>query len=506
MKNKRYIYPWLILPLIACLLAGMAGCSDDVTDEGGASSDSSIVNLTISSRGINNNVDIDHYIKEFRIIAFSEDAGYFMNEKYTRDGSGAFSVPDENTSINTTDDRITVEKNPFSNISGKYVFYVIANESGYTVGTSQPQALETYLNQIKTKENFTKLIESNPAINYPNDATNFFILMTAEHQGMIYQSDKNQIGDILLERAIAKVNFKIVDKSFNNLTFSDVYLQGTNAKTFGLNTYIPFDPGDNSGTRALTLDGNNEVTFYLPERYLSSDTDPTKALQLILTATPATGGQSVTYSNQVYIGPDDKEGGYKGYSIFRNTEYNITATINQWEDPLMVDFEIQPWEWVEQQYEISENGTFVLGHTNVRIHTKDEKKAIATTYDAGESGSENSRAVFTLKMTSPQGVQWMGHLTNAAAFEFVDENGQPLPSLEGIGDEANEVTVRIRSNQEFDESTNAYAETAFYVTLATNPNEHQLIDVEGITQGGQTDILIRQVTKQEFENLSSNTN
>lgn len=126
MKNKQYIYRWLFLPLVACIMAGTTGCGSDMTEESGKPSPDGGTYLTVTARGITTTPpasggNYDDYIKTLRIIVFNEQGDVVCNELWGEGG--------KNLELGgTAPEQYIVLKEKIGNGGGKYSFYLIANE------------------------------------------------------------------------------------------------------------------------------------------------------------------------------------------------------------------------------------------------------------------------------------------------------------------------------------------------------------------------------------------
>lgn len=516
MRYRKYILNNLLLPVFACLLAGLAGCSNEVVsqDEGKNPDDARRSSFSVSVRGVvtesatdASGLYEDDYVHSVRILAFDSNGDVQYNKLFEKTANGdAFQWTNDDA------EKITIEEEELPLERGNYTFYFIANEKGHTLVSDDAASTATPL-VAKLKDTDLTLDELRQIeVAYVAPSENTPILMTAEKGVSIISGVDVNITNVELVRTIAKVDLTIVNNSGKGLTVKAINLIGKEAESFGLTEAINFiPPTDNNSIegKTLTLEPSTStstkvVSFYLSERVLADDSEKTNALKISVTV--ASGNKEAQYKDEIYIGPStDESTKYTGYSIRRNTHYNITATITDWEDPLLVYLAAQPWDYTENTYMVSANGSFVMTPVDIRIHTNSVKtnKAIATTNTVGMSDADSYQAVFTLKMNTPEGTRWLGHLTNTA-FEFVDDSGNRLTSVEGTGgDNENPVTIRIRANQDFDEATHAYDETLFYVTLETKPNTLQVIDVNSLTDTGQTALRIRQVTREEFGLLNT---
>lgn len=183
-------------------------------------------------------------------------------------------------------------------------------------------------------------------------------------------------------------------------------------------------------------------------------------------------------------------------SIPRNRLVNIVVTLKSG-GGFGVKCEVKDWEDVSYDYTLSDAGQFAITKPNAMEFTYDgNQKAIATQYST-ESGASSRQATFTVEMTTPVGVRWMAHLTNAQDFEFVtDENH----AAEGVGG-SSPVTLLIRPTKAFD-ATGERPYTELYVTLGTAPdNKQRFVDPGDYCSSDGTSIPIVQVSATEGDAL-----
>lgn len=183
-------------------------------------------------------------------------------------------------------------------------------------------------------------------------------------------------------------------------------------------------------------------------------------------------------------------------SIPRNRLVNIVVTLKSG-GGFGVKCEVKDWEDVSYDYTLSDAGQFAITEPNAKEFTYDgNQKAIATQYST-ESGASSRQATFTVEMTTPVGVRWMAHLTNAQDFEFVtDENH----AAEGVGG-SSPVTLLIRPTKSFD-ATGERPYTELYVTLGTAPdNKQRFVDLGDYCSSDGTSIPIVQVSATEGDTL-----
>lgn len=505
MKVKQYIYHWLLFPQFAFLLANCAtSCSNDSAMEEDTSGKST---LSIKVRGITttdpgSSGSYDDYVKTLRVIGYDNTGAVVCNQKYSGTELGTVEGTDPNTYIEITQ---TLE-DAFQ--GGVCDFYFIANEDGYSVYNSQTTpkpTLSSFLgdnaDNAPSKDGLNSCIIAFDAQNgltpgYP-------ILMAVHSTSQFLKPGNNEMGRIYLERCLARVQLKISkDESVNNtLTASNVTLKGTYPDSYSL-----WNTGTYTGYQAKELNypltnNSSDAVFtsqalYFPEKLgkggnAQTDTD----LKFSFTLTE--GSNSNNY--EVAIG-EETSGGVIDYDIHRNHWYTTMAKYYGMQGSLGITFEVEDWKTKPYKYELSDVGTFTTNAPNARsFEYETGKSAIATQYST-EAGASSRQATFTVEMTTPVGVRWMAHLTNAQDFEIVtDENH----AAEGVGG-SSPVTLLIRPTKSFD-ATGERPYTELYVTLGTAPdNKQQFVDPGEYCSGSEgTSIPIVQVSASEWDTSAS---
>ena len=502
MKVKQYIYHWLLFPLFAFLLANCAtSCSNDPAMEEDTSGKST---LSIKVRGITttdpgSSGSYDDYVKTLRVIGYDNTGAVVCNQKYSGTELGTVEGTDPNTYIEITQ---TLE-DAFQ--GGVCDFYFIANEDGYFVYNSQTtpkQTLSAFLGV--NAENAPPKKDLNSCI-IVFDAQNgltpgYPILMTVHSTSQFLKPGNNEMGRIYLERCLARIQLKISkDQSVANaLTASNVTLKGTYPDSYSM-----WNTGTYTGYQAENLDykltdmGSSDAVFtsqalYFPEKLgkggnAQTDTD----LKFSFTLTE--GSNSNNY--EVAIG-EETSGGVIDYDIHRNHWYTTMAKYYGMQGSLGITFEVEDWKTKPYKYELSDVGTFTTNAPNARsFEYETGKSAIATQYST-EAGASSRQATFTVEMTTPVGVRWMAHLTNAQDFEIVtDENH----AAEGVGG-SSPVTLLIRPTKSFD-ATGERPYTELYVTLGTAPDNKQMFVSGNYCSSDGTSIPIVQVSATEGDTL-----
>ena len=180
-----------------------------------------------------------------------------------------------------------------------------------------------------------------------------------------------------------------------------------------------------------------------------------------------------------------------------NCKYNVKCLIIE-KGGLAVQCNAMPWQDQTHDYVISDGGQFTLINTNMHEVTQ-STKVYATQYSES-AGASDRQFTLTLNMTSPEGVRWTAHLTNALDFEFVEDDSYQST---GVGGSTKGIAIRVRPTKEYDAGT--VRETELYITIGTAPNTKQLFDSE-TTYGNGTSICIRQVSASEGDAIWNTAN
>lgn len=335
-ENK--IYRRLLAPVLACLVLALAGCSQDATEAEAPSSPTGGTYLTIVTRGITT-TDSDlyeDYVGSLRVMAFDNEGESVINK--------LVDLPREDA----TDSYVTItEELPAGTItSGVYTFYFVANENDYNT-TTESQTLSVALKEV-TNESELKAIQVKTELTQTNQikpsATNM-LMSTEPYTALIREGEVNKIGEtnhIELIRAFAKAQLalKLADGNTSaNPDVTSVTLNGSYPDYFYLipgNTEeitptTPFDNREISEDADKALFGENlnptdyfyvSETIYLPERYLTANTELDNALKYSIT---------IDGDNSSYTAPiADGTGESVDYNIIRNNAYTTIGTY----DPL----------------------------------------------------------------------------------------------------------------------------------------------------------------------------
>lgn len=364
----------------------------------------------------------------------------------------------------------------------KFDFYAIANEEAFLDAGESLEGKGIELTELKARvinKNF-----NSPALSQ---------LPQAAYQEIEVKPRENNEATMQLLFPVAKIKLSFVNTTGSDQTISEVKLQnGTpnGAKLFydgnmpsGVNptgTGISFDDftltaaGENSNSVRYVYPGKTSQQYVIVAKWNGKDyTLPLKVNDQVLT------------------------------NLARGKQYNVTITLKG--GALTVSCEVQDWDDISHEVQLSDKGEFEVGMVNARSFSWDDKKAIATQYGEG-AGADDRYATLTLRMTTPLGVIWQAHLDNPA-FEFVGESAGVGIGTDA-GDEEGVVTLKIRPVNTYD-ATQERRTANLYVTLGTKPNEKALFVDQSLwgdlcTSDG-VNIPIVQVSSTEGDNIWSQT-
>lgn len=458
------------LSLLALLPASCI--KDDYAAKGTAT-----VTMTFTTRAISNSTtravdDLlgNEQMKTLRVIvARSSNSEILYNVKYD--------IQPEETQKTITFSELTVNKN-----GEKFKFYAIANENGFLSGDERLDGTSVSLTDLYDRVLTGGFTEEAilPQVGYRE------IEVKPQESGIQEETMK-------LDFPAGKIQLTFVNETGKEVTLSDVKVPSVAPNQ----AYLFYHGQTPSGT---TLTGDvdfDDIT--VPSGTESDPTTYSGGYRYIYPGAAGEGKYKLTatwnYKDfEELLKTTDAQNGIS--SIPRNCLVNIVITLKSG-GGFGVKCDVQDWYDVLYDYTLSDAGQFAITEPNAMEFTYDgNQKAIATQYST-ESGASNRQATFTVKMTTPVGVRWMAHLTNAQDFEFVtDENH----AAEGVGG-SSPVTLLIRPTKSFD-ATGERPYTELYVTLGTAPdNKQKFVDPGDYCSADGISIPIVQVSATEGDAL-----
>lgn len=461
---------------IFCLLLLLAvGAVSCIKDEYAENKEKAIVTMTFTTRAMSNSTtravgDLldNEQMRTLRVIvARSSNSEVLYNVKYE--------IQPQETQKTITFSELTVNKD-----GENFKFYAIANEDGF---------LSTGESLDGTSVNLTGLYDRVLTGGFDKDAT----LPQVGYREIEVKPKESGI-----QEETMKLDFPAgkIQLTFVNETGKDVTLNDVKVPSVAPNQAYLFYQGNRPAGTTLTGDvnfgsitvpsGTESVPTFSSYRYIY----PGAAGEGKYKLTATWGAKNF----EELLMTKDAPNGIS--SIPRNRLVNIVITLKSG-GGFGVKCEVNDWNDVSYDYTLSDAGQFTITEPNAKEFTYDtDKKAIATQYST-ESGASSRQATFTVEMTTPVGVRWMAHLTNAQDFEFVtDENH----ASEGVGG-SSPVTLLIRPTKSFD-ATGERPYTELYVTLGTAPdNKQRFVNPSDYCSSDGTSIPIVQVSATEGDAL-----
>lgn len=467
--TKKYSVQLAGLLLLLALLP-VSCIKDDYAAKGTAT-----VTMTFTTRAVSNSVtrapgDLldNEQMKTLRVIvARSSNSEILYNLKYE--------IQPQETQKTITFSELTVNEK-----GEKFKFYAIANEDGFL---SEDESLDG------TSVNLTGLYDRVLTGGFAKGAT----LPQVGYREIEVKPQESGI-----QEETMKLDFPAgkIQLTFVNETGKEVNLTNVKVPSVAPNQAYLFYHGQTPSGTTLTGDVNfGSIT--VPS---GTESDPASCsdYRYIYPGAAGVGNYKLTAdwngNRNELLKTKDEENGIS--SIPRNRLVNIVVTLKSG-GGFGVKCDVQDWYDVSYDYTLSDAGQFAITEPNAMEFTYDgNQKAIATQYST-ESGASNRQATFTVRMTTPVGVRWMAHLTNAQDFEFVtDENH----AAEGVGG-SSPVTLLIRPTKSFD-ATGERPYTELYVTLGTAPdNKQRFVEPDQFCSTDGTSIPIVQVSATEGDVL-----
>lgn len=324
MKKNKTKYSWLLTPILACLMLTQASCSNDIAENTSETVPGGTY-LTIVTRGINttDNTEYEDYVKTLRVIAFKGDV-LALNELL-----GVDDIPDTSGTVEEVE-LTNVEKLKLGTGGGRYTFYFIANEEGYTT-TGNNTNLSQVLNDI-TSESTLKDIK----VNFADQNTP---MLMSTHQTEYIEEGVDKTITIELVRSVAKINLNVVNETNQEQTLSNIAFSNMNVQTTSLiegdnlpTTGTSFTPY----TNGITVQANSGVEDQIAYIFESSVTGSDNY------------GMSLNWNSKQY---SESLSGVLGTEFKRNTELEINITLKQTYTP---EFTILVLAWTPIDIEVPE--------------------------------------------------------------------------------------------------------------------------------------------------------
>ena len=431
-------------------------------------------------------------------------------------GEGEYMVrllidPHENMNLQATGQAYYV---PFRLTEGGNLdFYVVANEGGVSINT---------LTENTSKETLERagfLVENigrNPGDLLTGKTTNVQVPGTGISEGQVQQvtcalSRPYSLLNIFFAKSTATCTATVTGVKLHNYSrygyFSDrdiatdyttdnrsdnhtdeykyTFPSATN-EAITVSTVVPEDEqktgnyGNESFTKPVALDRDGSSKWTTDWENIERTDSPYLEIAYTLNGAKKTAN--------VYLPPIAKT----------NCKYNVKCLIIE-KGGLAVQCNAMPWQDQKHDYVISDGGQFTLTNTNMR-EVPQSPKVYATQYSES-AGASDRQFTLTLNMTSPEGVRWTAHLTNALDFEFVEDDSYQST---GVGGSTKGIAIRVRPTKEYD--AGVVRETELYITIGTAQSTKQQFDSDMSYSKDGTSICIRQVSASEGDAIWNTAN
>lgn len=396
---------------------------------------------------------------------------------------------------------------------GELDFYVVANEDGVNTNDGQYNLTENTTKQGLDLAGFlVENIDRNPGDLLTGKATGVQVPGTDIPEGQVQQvtcqlSRPYSLLNIFFAKSTATCTATVTSVKLHNYSrygyFSDrnittdytdrndnqtdeyIFLSATD-KAITVSTVVPEDEqktgdyGPESFSKPVALDTDGSSEWSTDWENIERTDSPYLEIAYTLNGAKKTAN--------VYLPPIAKT----------NCKYNVKCLIIE-KGGLAVRCEVQDWQDQKHDYVISDGGQFTITNTNMREVTQ-STKFYATQYSES-AGASDRQFTLTLNMTSPEGVRWTAHLTNALDFEFVEDDSYQST---GVGGGTKGIAIRVRPTKEYD--AGIVRETELYITIGTAQSTKQQFDSDMSYSEDGTSIRIRQVSASEGDAIWNTAN
>ena len=428
------------------LLCLLGACSDEagVTHPDGLG----VVNLRLTRASSSD--PANEHVKTLRVIIADQSNTIYYNKFYS-------DIAQEDATWSDTFHDL-----PAAAGGTPYNFYAIANESSFLAAGQSLEGTDASI--LSTINDYTLVKEFGNGEDIPQ---------TVKSTEPVSSGTAENVVNLQLQYAVAKVNLTFVnasgeEQSVSNISISGI--KGASAPLFAPETVM-------AEGNALSFD--NVLALPAGEQYVSSayvyETSSVDGYML----TADYGGTSRTLKLNNLT------------TIPRGMQVNITVTLRG--GALYATWTVTDWDDREMSYDMSNNGAFEIAAATVRMF---DTNSLATVYSQS-AGAADEQLTFTVRMTAPEGVRWIAHLTNPADFEFAGD-------YQGVGGEqAQPVTVTVRPTKAA-ATMDSRRETELYFTIDTNRDAEQNFNASPLGLGDNVQrVRIVQVTSAEWNNLQT---
>ncbi len=467
-------------------------------------------------------------------MAFSDDGRLLCNKR----------IGESDININQTQETATIRQLIEGGYKGRLHLYLVANEADYEAKTSSQYSeyLQEVLPKITTEADLQQfLVRYNPA-NPRGGYTSEIkpgrpLLMVGRAVAYIPGGQQEvSIGIVDLVRTFARltVSFRMKDAADLAGTITQLQLVGPSAgfvptiypltertaePYYEPMEFYPFsfdllkatdEHGDPNETRIVDdpvlAPGNDTFQAYLPERIFSATDNVEKNAWRLQVKIRKANGQEI--SGEISLNNFDEilqQGDLSDYSIHRNTDYIVHATISTIE-PLRLQLTVAPWIEKEVNIEWSHEHDFSLtsiaGAGGVETVKKNDVTYIPIRHDLN-TGRQDGDVFINFHLSKPAGSRWSASLSDGQNFEFVGPSSGDIPALDGADPgtpAAAEHTIQIRATNPLPDGT-PHRNVGLVIRLR-HPNgdwERLLINKrdeevgQWTTSGDDEALLIRQI-------------
>lgn len=466
-------YAGLVLGLAALGLAA----SSCIQDEAAAGMESATVTMTFTTqaqaapRAEDGSLEDNEQMKTLRVIVARSSDHEILYNWY--DGN----IDPSETERTVTFSELTV------NARGEdFDFYAIANEAAFL---SNGETLDG--------ENINLDALYDRILNADFNATDSPLIPQAAFRTINVKAQAGggiQQENMQLQFPVGKICVTFVNTTGEAQTLTDIRVAGVAPDR----AYLFYQSRQPDGT---TSDGDVDFAANLP---LATGTENAPSTSQTLTRYIYPGAKSAgaykltaTWNGQTreaLLATADAQQGID--HIARGQQLNVTVTLKS-DGGFFVKCVPQDWYDQSHDYELADKGVFTITEPNMQLFdTREDIKYFATQY-VEDADAASRQLLFTLEMTSPEGVRWQAHLTNPQDFEFAGAS-------EGVGG-GGPVTLQVRPTKVYD-ATGERPETELYVTIGTSEDSQLFDQALDYAQSG-TRLHIVQVSASEWEDITT---
>lgn len=467
-------YTGLVLGL-AALATAAASC---VQDEGTVGTESATVTMTFTTQAqaapqaADGSLEDNEQMKTLRVIVARRSKGEILYNWY-----------DGNISPEVTERTVTFSELTINAAGEDFDFYAIANEAAF-LGSGE---------SLEGKSiNLTNLY--NRILNGDFNGTASALIPQAAFQTINVKAQPGggiQEADMKLQFPVGKICVTFVNETGEAQTLSNIKVAGVAPDQ----AYLFYRGQVPSGT-TLTGDLNFAQSLEVVAGTEAAPSTSQTLTRYIYPGAKQAGAYKLTamwngQQREVLLATADDPQGID--HIARNQQLNVTVTLKS-NGGFFVKCVPQAWFDQSHDYELANEGVFEITDPNMRLFSREEKERYYATQYVEDADAQSRQLVFTLNMTTPEGVRWQAHLTNPADFEFAGDS-------EGVGGNG-PVTLQVRPTKIYD-ATGERPATDLYVTIGTAGDAMQSFDGNMAYTSDMQTLHIVQVSASEWEGITT---